>query len=80
MTLEITPEVQQLIHGIVAGGQFANEADVVTAAVRLLHDRQELLKKLEQGCRELDSRQRSDSDEVFADLRLRAAELDGRAP
>ena len=80
MTVEITPEVQQLIHCIVAGGQFSNEADVVSAAVRLLHQRQELRIKLEQGCRELDGGQRIDADEVFANLRQRAAELDGRTP
>ena len=76
MSIEITPEVEQLVHGIFAAGQFANESEVLTAAVRLLHDRQQLLKDLEQGCRELDNGQRIDADVVFTELRARAAELD----
>jgi putative addiction module CopG family antidote len=76
MSIEITPEVEQLVHGIFAAGQFASESDVVTAAVRLLHDRQQLLKDLEQGCRELDNGQRVEADVVFAELRARAIDLD----
>jgi Arc/MetJ-type ribon-helix-helix transcriptional regulator len=77
MSIEITPEIEQLVHGIFATGQFATESDVVTAAVRLLHDRQQLLKDLEQGCRELDDGQRIDADVIFTELRNRAMELDG---
>jgi len=76
MSIEITPEAKQLVHGIFATGQFASESDVVTAAVRLLHDRQQLLKDLEQGCRELGNGQRIDADVVFTELRARAVELD----
>jgi Arc/MetJ-type ribon-helix-helix transcriptional regulator len=77
MDIQITPEVAQLVHGIFAGGQYANESEVVDAAVRLLHQRQQLQNDLVQGCRELDDGQRIDADELFATLRKRAAELDG---
>lgn len=77
MSIEITPEVEQLVHGIYATGQFSSESDVLTAAVRMLHDRQQLQRDLEQGCRELDNGQRIDADVVFAELRARAVELDG---
>lgn len=76
MSIKITPEVEQLVHGIFANGQFASESDVLTAAVRLLHDRQQLVRDLEQGCRELDKGQRIDADVVFTELRARAVELD----
>jgi len=76
MSIEITPEVEQLVHGIFATGQFASESEVLSVAVRLLHDRQQLLSELEQGCRELDNGQRIDADVVFAELRARAMELD----
>jgi putative addiction module CopG family antidote len=77
MSIEITPEVEQMVHGIIATGHFANESEVLTAAVRLLHDRQQLLKELDEGCRELDNGQRIDADDLFAELRARAVELDG---
>ena len=77
MAIEITPEVQQLIRGIFAEGQYASESEVLAAAVQLLHQRQQLRKDLEQGCCELDAGQRLDADEVFGDLRARAARLDG---
>jgi putative addiction module CopG family antidote len=77
MDVQITPEVAQLVHGIFASGQYASESEVVGAAVRLLHQRQQLHMDLKQGCRELDNGQRIDADEVFAALRQRAKELDG---
>jgi putative addiction module CopG family antidote len=77
MYIQITPEVAQLVHGIYAGGQYANESEVVTAAVRLLHQRQQLQRDLAQGYEELAAGQRLDADQVFEELRTRAAELDG---
>jgi putative addiction module CopG family antidote len=77
MDIQITPEVAQLVHGIYAGGQYANESEVVTAAVRLLHQRQQLQRDLAQGYEELAAGQRLDADQVFEELRTRAAELDG---
>ncbi|MGD9634249.1 MAG: type II toxin-antitoxin system ParD family antitoxin [Pirellulales bacterium] len=76
MAIEITPEVRALVQGIYASGQFASESEVVSAAVRLLHDRQQLIAKLEQGRRELDQGNRLSAAEVFADLHLLAQELD----
>jgi Arc/MetJ-type ribon-helix-helix transcriptional regulator len=80
MSIEITPEVENLVQGIFATGHFASEAEVLTVAVRLLHDRQQLRSDLEQGRRELDSGERIAADSVFAELRTRASELDGPAP
>lgn len=78
MSIELTPEVEQMVLGIYSSGQFSSESEVVTVAVRMLHDRQELLTKLEQGRSELDHGQRLAAEAVFADLRARANELDGR--
>jgi len=79
MEIEITPEVQQLIHGIFAEGHYDSESEVLAAAVQLLHQRQQLRKDLEQGCRELDAGQRLNAEDVFRDLRARAAKIDGSA-
>lgn len=80
MTIEISSEIHELVQGIYSSGKFASESEVLSTAVRLLHERQQLLEKLEQGCRELDSGQRLSASAVFADLRLRAQELDGTNP
>jgi Arc/MetJ-type ribon-helix-helix transcriptional regulator len=77
MPIEITPELERLVQGIYASGQYASETDVVTTALKLLRQREQLQKFLEQGIRELDDGQRISVDEVFTELRQRAAELDG---
>lgn len=76
MAIEITPEVREMVLGIYSSGQFSSETEVVSVAVRLLHDRQQLMAKLEQGRRELANGQRLSASAVFADLRSRAQELD----
>ena len=77
MSIEITPEVEQLVHGIYAGGQYSSEAEVLAAAVRLLNQREQLRNDLQQGCRELDSGQRLEAEQVFTELR-RHLPLDAR--
>ena len=76
MSIQITPEVEQLVHGIYATGQYASETEVLAAAVRMLHNRQQLRMDLEQGSRELDNGQRIDAELLFAELRAKAAKLD----
>jgi len=78
MSSFVTPEIEQLLHGIFAGGEYASEADVLAAALRLLQQRDRLRIALQQGCDELDRGERLDADQVFTELRQRAAELDGR--
>lgn len=78
MSIELSPDVQQMVLGIYSSGRFASESEVVAVAIRLLHDRQELLTKLERGRDELDHGQRLAAETVFADLRARASERDGR--
>jgi Arc/MetJ-type ribon-helix-helix transcriptional regulator len=78
MSVQITPEVEQLVLGIYAGGQFASEAEVLTTALQLLRRREQLRKDLKEGCLELEHGDRIDADEVFGELRERAAELDRR--
>lgn len=74
----MTPEIEQLVHGIYAGGAYASEADVLAVALRLLEQRDRFRQQLQQGCEELDRGERLDADAVFAELRKRAAELDGQ--
>ena len=78
MTIKITAELENVVQGIFAGGQYASETDVIAAALHLLQQRDQLRSDLQQGFAELDRGERLDADVVFNDLRRRAAELDGR--
>jgi len=79
MGIEITPEVESLVHGIYADGQYESEVDVIATALHLLQQRDRLRNDLRQGCEELDRGERILGDEVFAELRRRATNLDERA-
>jgi Arc/MetJ-type ribon-helix-helix transcriptional regulator len=79
MSIPITPEIEQLVHGIYAGGAYASEADVLAAALHLLRQRDELRIKLREGIDELDRGERLTSDQVFRELRKRAVKFDGPA-
>jgi Arc/MetJ-type ribon-helix-helix transcriptional regulator len=72
MNIPITSEIEQLVHGIYAGGEYAIEADVLAAALRLLEQRDRFRSHLQQGCDELDQGASLDADQVFAELRQRA--------
>jgi antitoxin ParD1/3/4 len=76
MAIEITPELQSVVQGIFAGGQYANEGEVLAAALHLLQQRDQLRRDLQQGIAELDSGERLDAPRVFAELRQRAATFD----
>jgi hypothetical protein len=78
MAIEITPEVESLVYGIYAGGQYASETHVIATALQLLHDRDRLRRDLRRGLEELDRGKRIDAGEIFADLRQRASKLDER--
>ena len=79
MSILITPEIEQLVQGIYAGGAYATEADVLECALRRLRQRDELRIKLREGIDELDRGERLASEQVFLELRERAAQLDGPA-
>jgi antitoxin ParD1/3/4 len=79
MAIEITPEVESLVQGIYSTGYYKSEADVLAAALRLLQQRNRLIDDLRQGASELDRGERIDADQVFAELRRRAEELDRQA-
>ena len=54
MAIKITPELENAVHGIYAGGQYATETDVIAAALHLLQQRDQLRSELQQGlCRTL---------------------------
>ena len=68
MGIQLSPEIESVVHRIYAGGQYASEAEVIAAAFRLLQQREQLRTDLRQGCDELDRGDRMDAEEVFAEL------------
>lgn len=75
MSITITPEIEQLVHGIYAGGSYASEAEVLAAALRLLEQRDRFRSHLREGSDELDRGERLDADAVFSELRQHASKL-----
>jgi Arc/MetJ-type ribon-helix-helix transcriptional regulator len=69
MAISITPELEHVVQGIYAGGQYASETDVIATALYLLQQRDQLRRELQKGCEELDRGERVDADEFFNDLR-----------
>lgn len=80
MALTISPEVEQIVHRIYAAGQYASETDILSDALKLLQQRDDLRKELHRGVEELDNGQRLDADDVFGELRAAAAKLDSQLP
>jgi Arc/MetJ-type ribon-helix-helix transcriptional regulator len=78
MGIEITPEVESLVHGIYSHGRYASEADVLSAALHLLQQRDQLRAELMRGYDELDRGERLSAEQLFSELRQRATELDNQ--
>jgi antitoxin ParD1/3/4 len=71
MTVQMTPETEELVQTLVAAGAYPNESAVVEEAVRLLQQRDQLRTQIRQGLDELDRGERISADVVFDELRAR---------
>jgi len=77
MSSQISPENEQFIEKQIASGTFRTRSDVLDAGVELLRMRNELLGRIDEGRRQLDSGQYTEYDEQslkrrFEDLKARA--------
>lgn len=77
MSTEISPENEQFIEKQIASGTFRTRSDVLDAGVELLRMRNELLDRIDEGRRQLDSGQYTEYDEQT--LQRRFEELKARA-
>ncbi len=55
MTVELTPEQHASIQAFVRGGAFKDETEVIDEALKSLHDREELRRKLQEGIDDLEN-------------------------
>ena len=77
MSTEISPENEQFIEKQIASGTFRTRSDVLDAGVELLRMRNELLDRIDEGRRQLDSGQYTEYDDQG--LQRRFEELKARA-
>ena len=74
----IPEELQAFIEREIGSGKYRNEEEVVSAALRLLQERERKLESLQadllEGVSELDRGERLSGEEVFRELREQIAE------
>ncbi len=75
MSLEITPEIEEMVQTIFCSGNYESEADVLHEALDLLKRRDRLRLDISQGLSELESGYCIGEKEVFAELEEKAAQL-----
>ena len=76
MNVNLTPELEQMVHGKVQAGRYNSASEVVREALRLMEERDELKamhkeeirKKIAAGLKSLEEGRIYDGDEVFAQL------------
>ncbi|HEY2760507.1 MAG TPA: hypothetical protein VGI75_07180 [Pirellulales bacterium] len=79
MSIQITGEMEQLIHAICLGGNYANEMEVMGEALKLLSRREQLRGEIQAGIAELDAGQRIAGNEAFDRLEERARRIQNLA-
>lgn len=72
MTLEITPEIEEMVQTIFRAGQYESESQVLYEALGLLKKRDRLRSDINQGLAELERGDCLEGDEVLAELEAKA--------
>ena len=88
MTLNLTPELEDLVRDKVKSGHYSSASDVVQAALRLLEQRDEIFvgradrigKQIDEGWQSAKRRELVDGDEVFDRIDAELEALDRSAP
>lgn len=75
MSLEITPEIEEMVQTILRAGQYESESQVLHEALELLEKRDRLRFDINQGIAELEREDGFEGDEVLAELEAKAAQL-----
>ncbi len=75
MSLDITPEIEEMVQTIFRAGNYESEDDVLYEALNLLKKRDRLRIDIIQGLSELEGGDAIGGSEVFAELEAKAAHL-----
>jgi antitoxin ParD1/3/4 len=78
MSIQITSELEELVEGIMSGGEYRDGAEVLREALHLLRERDQLRADIQAGIHELDRGESVDADEVFRELEEKIAQRKGQ--
>jgi len=75
MSLEVTPEIEEIVHTIFRTGHYESESEVIHEALNLLRKRDQLRVEIKQGLLEIERGEGIEGDDVFRELEEKAAQL-----
>ena len=75
MNIKLPAEAAHFVEGLVESGEYKSADEAVAEGIRLLMSRQQLRAEIQAGIAELDAGKGIDGEQVFAELRERAAKL-----
>lgn len=75
MSLEVTPEIEEMVQTILGAGHYESESQVIHEALNLLKKRDQLRTDIRQGLSEIERGEGIEGDEVFRELEEKAAQL-----
>ncbi|MEW6114488.1 MAG: type II toxin-antitoxin system ParD family antitoxin [Thermodesulfobacteriota bacterium] len=78
MSLEMTPEIEEMVQTILGSGKYGSKAELLHEALDLLKKRDELRREVSRGLAELEAGNSVDGEEVLRRLEERAAKLANR--
>ena len=79
MSVEIPSDYNPVVQRLIAEGKFRNEEEVVAEGLRLIVLREELDADIQAGLDDLNSGNRVEASEVYAEARRRIKAVDDRA-
>ena len=62
MSIELSPELEDFVQKRVTSGDYPNEVEVIRAAFGLLEEREQLLREIDIGIRQLDAGESTEYD------------------
>ena len=75
MSVEIPSDLSPFVDAVIRSGHYQSEAEVVAEALRLLKRREALAEDIRLGIEQLDRGESVEGQQVFAELRAKAAAL-----
>ena len=71
--LDLSPDVEEIVQGILNTGRYGSEAEIIREAVSLLQQRDRLRAEMKGGIDELDRGERIRGEEIFDHLEKKIA-------
>jgi antitoxin ParD1/3/4 len=75
MSVEVTPEIEEIVHSIFRTGRYETESQVIYEALNLLQKRDQLRLDVKQGLSEIERGEGLEGEEVLSELEERAARM-----